>query len=82
MATSYFIAKLYRQHKSVVMVVPRPVQVALGLKAGEHVVLQWKNPEGTFEFKKFVLAGEKDAGSTEHVNQQDKSRETPAKDGG
>ena len=73
MAPSYFIAKLYKQHTSVVMVLPRPVQTALGLKVGNHVVLQWKNPQGTFELKKFVPVGAKageDNEQTAHTAQK------------
>ncbi|GAJ13313.1 unnamed protein product [marine sediment metagenome] len=82
MAGSYHIAKLYRQANSLVMVVPKPVTIALGLKRGDHVLLQWNQIDGKFEFKKFVLAGGKDAGDSEHSNQQDRGRATPAKVGG
>ena len=68
MAQSYFIAKLYRQHTSVVMVLPRPVQTALKLKPGNHVVLQWKNPQGTFELKKFIPVGAKEDDDNEQTD--------------
>ena len=75
MTQSYFIAKLYRQHTSVVMVLPRPVQTALNLKVGNHVVLQWKNPQGTFELKKFVPVGAKEGDDNEKndLSEQTKS---------
>lgn len=65
MAESYFIAKLYRQRNSLAMVVPKPVTIALGLKRGDHVVLQWNQREGKFEFRKFVLAGATDVEARE-----------------
>ncbi|MBA7522331.1 hypothetical protein ES705_14449 [subsurface metagenome] len=82
MAGSYHIAKLYRQANSLVMVVPKPVTIALGLKRGDHVLLQWDQTDGKFEFKKFVLAGEKNADSGEHTNSKDRSRATQATVGG
>ena len=60
MAESYFIAKLFRQHRSMVMAVPKPVCIALGLAAGNHVVLQWNQGDGKFQFKKFEPVGAKD----------------------
>ena len=76
MAQEYFIAKLYRQHTSVVMVLPRPVQIALNLRPGNHVVLQWKNPAGTFELKKFVPVGAKDETDTGSIDSEDPSGQT------
>ena len=76
MAAQYFISKLYRQHTSVVMVLPRPVQIALDLKFGDHVVLQWKNPDGVFVLQKFVPVGAQNGRDTEHTNQPDQSRNT------
>ena len=78
MPESYFIAKLYRQHNSTVMAVPKAVMIALGLKPGNHVVLQWNNSDGKFEFSKFVPVGAKDGRDTEHTDNQDRSRAAPA----
>ena len=82
MAGSYFISKVYRQHTSMVIVIPRPVSVALGIKRGDNVVFQWKNPEGVFVLQKFEPIGEKHDGDTEHTNNQDQSRPTSAEEGG
>lgn len=76
MAQDYFIAKLYRQHTSVVMVLPRPVQIALNLRPGNHVVLQWKNPEGVFVLKKFVPVGAKDETDPGSIDSEDPGRQT------
>ncbi len=57
---SFFIAKLYRQHKSDVITVPVPVKVALGLKTGDHAVFIGRPGVNGFEFVKFVLAGAQD----------------------
>ena len=72
MNQSYYISKLYRHSKSLSMVVPQPVRIALGLKAGEHVVLQWNQTDGKFEFSKFVPAGARD------VEAREKQVDTPA----
>jgi bifunctional DNA-binding transcriptional regulator/antitoxin component of YhaV-PrlF toxin-antitoxin module len=82
MAGSYHIAKLYRQANSLVMVVPKPVTIALGLKRGDHILLQWNQTDGNFEFKKFVLAGGKDVDSREHTDSEGRSGATQAKVGG
>jgi len=71
MATEYFIAKVYRQHNSLVIVVPQPVAIALNLRVGEHMVFTWQNSEGRFKASKFKPEGVKDAGDSEHTNKQD-----------
>ncbi len=82
MPQSYFIAKLFRQHNSIVMAVPKAVAIALGLRAGNHVVLQWNQVDGKFEFMKFEPIGAKHADDREHTDQQDRSRATPETVGG
>lgn len=64
MAESYFIAKVYRQHNSLVIAVPKTVCIALGLKAGQHMVFTWKQSEGKFEFEKFKPEGAHDDGDS------------------
>lgn len=60
MATEYFIAKVYRQHNSLVIAIPRAVCIALDLKAGQHMVFTWQQKEGKFKFSKFKPVGAKD----------------------
>jgi len=60
MALDYFIAKVYRQHRSLVIAVPKAVCIALGLKAGQHMVFTWHQSEGKFKFGKFRPEGEID----------------------
>jgi len=60
MAEEYFIAKVYRQHNSLVITVPQPVVIALGLKAGQHMVFTWQQSEGKFKFTKFKPEGAQD----------------------
>ena len=60
MAPEYFIAKVYRQHTSLVIAVPRAVCIALGLKAGQHMVFTWQQKEGKFKFGKFIPEGAQD----------------------
>jgi len=66
MAESYFIAKVYRQHNSLVITVPLPVTIALGIERGNHVVFTWKQNNGEFEFSKFVPVGDRDGRDKEH----------------
>ena len=60
MGETYFIAKVYRQHNSLVIAVPKSVCIALNLKAGEHMVFTWQQSEGKFKFSKFKPEGAKD----------------------
>lgn len=60
MAGQTFIAKVYRQHASLVVAVPKPVCIALGMKQGDYAVFTWHQVEGRFAFEKFIPAGEKE----------------------
>ena len=60
MPEQYYIAKVFRQHNSLVIVVPGVVCVALGIKAGQHVVFAWTMKDGDFKFTKFKPVGAKD----------------------
>lgn len=72
MAPEYFIAKVYRQHNSLVIAVPRPVCIALGLKAGQHMVFTWLQSEGKFKFAKFIPEGAKDVGDSRDTDIKDR----------
>jgi len=61
MTAQYFIAKVYRQHSSLVIAVPKAVCIALDLKAGQHMLFTWDQSAGKFRFAKFKPVGEKDA---------------------
>jgi len=82
MPQSYFIAKLFRQHNSIVMAVPKAVAIALELRAGNHVVLQWNQVDGKFEFNKFEPVGAHHADDREHTDQHDRSGAAQAAIGG
>lgn len=73
MTASLFIAKVYRQHNSLVIVVPQPVCVALDVRARDHIVFEWNNSDGRFKVSKFELEGKKDAGRKGTTNQPDTS---------
>ncbi len=60
MVESYFIAKVYRQHNSLVIVIPGVVCVAMNVKAGTYMVFTWDNDLGSFKFSKFKPEGSKD----------------------
>ncbi len=81
MTESYYIAKVYRQHNSFVIVVPRPVCVGLNLRAGDHIVFIWNTAEGRFDAKKFVPEGVENARDAGHTDQSDRSRAEPAEVG-
>ena len=72
MAPEYFIAKVYRQHNSLVIAVPRPVCIALGLKAGQHMVFTWLQSEGKFKFAKFIPEGALDERARTDSDRKDK----------
>lgn len=74
MAEEYFIAKVYRQHRSLCIAVPKPVCIALGLKAGQHMVFTWQQSEGKFRFSKFNPVGDKDGSDKRGQDFGDKGR--------
>lgn len=71
MVASYFIAKVYRQHTSLVVAVPRAVCIALGIKRGDHMLFTWQQTEGQFKFTKFKPEGAKDERDGTDSNQSD-----------
>ncbi len=72
MSDNYFIAKVYRQHNSLVIAVPKSVCIALDLKAGHHMVFTWLQSEGKFKFAKFRPAGDSDDRATTNSDREDK----------
>jgi len=72
MAESYFLAKVYRQHNSLVITVPKPVCIALNLKVGEHMVFTWQQSEGKFKFNKFEPGGSKDGSDSGSTDRKDR----------
>ena len=71
MAESYFIAKVYRQHNSLVITVPVTVTTALGIIKGSHVVFTWHKADGAFEFAKFKQEGAKNVGDSGDSDRED-----------
>ena len=71
MAPTYYIAKVYRQHNSLVIAVPKAVCIALNLKKGEHMVFTWQQSEGKFKFGKFRSEGVEDAAGRESPDRKD-----------
>lgn len=71
MTADYFIAKVYRQHNSLVIAVPKAVCIALQLKAGQHMVFTWQQSEGKFKFGKFKPEGVEDAAGRRSPGRKD-----------
>ena len=72
MSENYFIAKVYKQHSSLVIAVPQAVCIALGLKRGDYMVFTWQQTEGKFKFSKFRPEGAKDVGDSRNPDREDK----------
>lgn len=70
----YFLAKVYRQHNSFVITIPKPVCIALQLKAGQHMVFTWQQSEGKFKFAKFKTEGAKDERDNRNSDREDQGR--------
>ena len=71
MTESYYIAKVFKQHNSLVIVVPSVVCIVLEIKAGSHVVFTWNQSEGTFKFSKFNPEGSQDGASEGSPDRKD-----------
>ncbi len=76
MAADTYIAKVFKQHNSLVIVVPHVVCIALNVKSGQYLVLTWLQSEGAFKVTKFKLEGEKEDGSKGHTDKSDKGGRT------
>ncbi len=74
MSDHFFIAKVYRQHSSLVIALPKPVCIAASVKAGDYMIFTWDQKSGHFTVKKFIPAGEKEHGNTSSRNKGHKSR--------
>ena len=71
MAEDYFIAKVYRQHRSLCVAVPRPVCIAMGIKAGQYMIFSWNQGDGRFNLKKFIPPGAKDGKDERNPDRED-----------
>lgn len=71
MAETYFIAKVYRQHNSLVIAVPKAVCIALQLKPGQHMIFTWQQTEGKFKLSKFSPEGAKDGSDSGNSDRKD-----------
>ena len=76
MPVEYFIAKVYKQHRSLCIAIPKAVCIALGLEAGQHMVFTWHRDDGKFRFSKFIPAGAKDGEDNSDSDTGDKGRGT------
>ncbi len=51
------VKRTQRQHSSIIVVIPKVVRVALGIKAGDYVVFSSHPGDNAVEFTKFVPKG-------------------------
>ncbi len=72
MAKTHFIAKVFRQHNSLVMVVPGAVCIALNVSTGTYLVLEWDPEYGAFKMTKFKPEGFKDERARADSDQSNK----------
>lgn len=60
MAGDFFIAKVFRQRNSLVVVIPQELCIAMNIKTKQYLVMSWNNQDGSFTVTKFKPIGEKD----------------------
>lgn len=60
MAGDYFIAKVFRQRNSLVVVIPKALCIAMNIKTKQYLVMKWNNKDGSFSVTRFKPVGEKD----------------------
>lgn len=66
-----FIAKVYRQHESQVIIVPGAFCIGVCLKPGHHAVFVWMQNEEGFEFMKWKPEGDEDDGDQGNTDRSD-----------
>lgn len=64
------IKRVFRQHNSLVMVVPVAVRSLLGIKQGDHIFFSWTRGRKTVRFGKVHLRKEPPSGRTKHTNNE------------
>lgn len=68
------IAKLHRQHTSVVMTVPKLICKSLGLCAGDYVIIEKVDRTKVATIKKFTPKDIRNANDKRNSNRKDKGR--------
>ena len=71
MAEQYFIAKVYKQHRSLCVAIPKAVCIALDIRRSNYMVFTWNNKEGKFDLKKFQPVGAKSGPDTGNTDSRD-----------
>ncbi len=56
----WYISKVYKSSNSLVVTVPMPVRIALGLKRGDRVLFTTNPGTGQYGFQKFEPIGARD----------------------
>ena len=56
----WFISKVYKSSNSLVVTVPMPVRISLGLKRGDRVLFTLLPGTGQYGFQKFEPVGARD----------------------
>ena len=68
---SHYITKLHRQHTTVVTSIPRPVQRALEVQCGDHLIFQVSERSRFVQISKVEPQGEKNAGNNRNSGSED-----------
>lgn len=68
------IAKLHRQHTSVVMTVPKAICKSLGLCAGDYVILDQVDSSKVATLQKFIPKDIRNARQKRNSNRKNKGR--------
>ena len=70
------IAKLHRQHTSVVMTVPKLICKSLGLCAGDYVIIEQVDSSKVAMLQKFIPKDIRNARDKGNTNRKNKGRRT------
>lgn len=67
----HYVTKAHSQHTSVVTSIPKPVQKALGLASGDHLVWQVDSETFFVQLSNLIVQGDKHDRGTKHSDQKD-----------
>lgn len=70
------IAKLHKQHSSIVMTVPKLICKSLGLSAGDYVLIEQIDDSKVAALQKFIPEDLRNAGEKRNPDRKSKGRRT------
>ena len=66
--TLHYIQKVQKQHRSLIVTIPKTVRDILGILAGDYAVFEIDEETKAVELQKFTMKGKSHGQNTEHTD--------------